>query len=176
MSAFPGLYASRRQGCSIPTQGYAAHGSPEENEAITFALEDSDAEVVEFWVPGETYALAVSAAAGQNVYAWIHASMGGIEATVGGEQASACPNAWHSDSSAEIHAVQWTAPASASVGAAGECVVFSTSQAGSSQAAYSTNSVRSTSLTFCLIWFWFIRSGKGVLLGSMNKECMEIGV
>lgn len=138
MNAFPGLYATRRNGCSIPTQGFAGHGNPIANEAITFTLYDASVEVATFWVPGATYNLAVGVPLPDSVYAWIHASVGTVEALAYGEKAHACVNAWYSDSSAEAHSVQWTAPA---VVGTGLCVVFTTSQATGSQAAYSINSV-----------------------------------
>lgn len=141
VSAFPELYASRRNGCAIPTQGYAAHGEPVENEEISFSLQSGSAsDAVTFWEAGETYTLEVSAGSGESVYAWVHASAGIVTAALEGEQASACPNAWHSDTGAAVHTVQWDAPAA--VGEEGLCVIFSTAQAGGSRAAYSTNSVR----------------------------------
>ena len=138
--AYPALYASRRSGCAIPTQGYAAHGSPVENEAISFLLQGQDAQAVSFWVPGEKYKLAVSGIA--DVHAWVHASVGSVDAEGGGAQASACSNAWHSDATAEQHVVQWVAPGNSAVGAEGGCVVFTAAEAAGSRAEYSTNSVR----------------------------------
>lgn len=68
VAAFPGLYASRRNGCAIPSRGYAAHGSPIENESISFELtlqgSDADAQAVTVCEPGETYTLTVTTSEG----------------------------------------------------------------------------------------------------------------
>lgn len=101
---------------------------------------------MEFWQPGETYALSVSGSAG--AYAWIHATSGSLVATADGSQASACVNAWYSSGGASVHAAEWVAPATAPSG--GACVVFSTAQATGSTAAYNTNLVSS----FDQAWSW----------------------
>jgi hypothetical protein len=139
VDAFPSLYASRHNGCAIPAQGYSDHGAPIQTDEIALALKDPSSTIVKFWEPGETYELAVTNPSTLDAYAWIHASAGSFDAPATGTQSPACKNAWYSDSSGVAHAVQWTAPAA--VPTKGKCVLFSTAQADSSSAPYSTKSV-----------------------------------
>lgn len=134
MSAYPSLYS----GCDIPARGYARHGNPTVDEDISFVLKDTNGVPATTWNASEAYTLTVSTA--ELTRAWIHATVGSIEAVGTGIEPRACKQAWGSAEEVDEHTVLWTAPSTVDQG--GLCSVFSTATATGSRAPFLTNSVR----------------------------------
>ena len=142
-----GFYFDWYKLCHIPHQGYKGHGSPERNDRITFTLETSNGELKKAWLPGETYTISTASGSGEDVQAFVHASIGTLSPVASpvsntkfGFQANGCENAWGSEVSKKSHQMRWEAPAV--VPKEGMCVVVSAAQASSQNAAFQTNSVR----------------------------------
>lgn len=118
------------------------------SELVTFTLENSDGQLVSSWGPGQTYTLTTASEAGEDMQAFVHASIGVLNISYVelvspshvGFQSMSCENAWGSLEPGKSHPMQWKAPTN--VPAGGLCAVFSAAQAVSGKAAYHTNAVR----------------------------------
>lgn len=141
-------YYIQEVGCTLPDKGYENHGDPVENEEITFSMKNSKGEPVTAWDAGEVYEVSTTQGGGIQFQALILASLGILNVTevpegenqrIVGRKMKDCEALWGSYMQRETQTVQWKAPAE--VSAAGECVEFSTAQAGSSRARYQVNSM-----------------------------------
>ena len=140
------IYYDGHSRCNIPHKGFRSHGSPVKTELVTFTLENSDGELVSSWKPGETYTLTTASETGDEVHAFMHASVG-VMGTIGsaaehGFRSRNCQSAWGSLEPSKLHHVKWQAPKDVPTG--GMCAVFSAAQAKAADAAYQTSSVRYT--------------------------------
>lgn len=128
--------------CGVPTKKYGHHGHPVLNELVSFALEDSDGQLITAWSPGEAYTLTTASASAKKVHTFVQASTGhfnviqDVAEAEAGFIARACNNAWGSHTAQHQHSVTWIAPE------ASQCVVFSAVQSGAEHEAYQTNTVR----------------------------------
>jgi hypothetical protein len=77
-TAYPKLYAEKRQGCKIPMETFGPHsaGTVSKNEAIAFTAADSKGSMVTNWKASEKYNVTVAAYGSQPVHAWVHTTQG----------------------------------------------------------------------------------------------------
>lgn len=137
-------YPSEYLGCDIPQRSYGGHGSPIVAESISFELKAENGSTVTVFETGAPYALTISSQ--KSARAWIHVSVGTVEALGVGIEPRTCDQAWGSSHKAKEHTVLWRAPKNST--ADGICCVISTAVATGEKAHFQTNSVRH--LTFCV--------------------------
>ena len=140
-------YPSEYLGCEIPKTSYGGHGTPTVDESISFVLNAENGSTVTVFETGASYALTISSQ--KSTRAWIHASVGTVEALGVGIEPRACDQAWGSSHKASEHTVLWRAPKTSR--ADENCVVISTAVATGEKAQFQTNAVRFLLLTMV---FW----------------------
>jgi hypothetical protein len=74
--ALPQYYAEEYNGCTIPDQGYAGHGAPQEDSDVSVTVEQDGTPAMSL-EPGQTYTVNIASyAPGTAVNMWLHTSEG----------------------------------------------------------------------------------------------------